>query len=139
MYLLALWKGGDLEMNRDNLLSMRMNALIFTYFSAVSFAIDGFLGQNLLYIFSLSAVIVFAENIWSINRETPLIDERKEEILTGSMAWSYITTTLVALVMLGTGTAVNAEAVTGILEFGILTFILYLSLNLLYHHFEGGK
>ena len=126
-------------MNRDNLLSMRMNALIFTYFSAVSFAIDGFLGQNLLYIFSLSAVIVFAENIWSINRETPLIDERKEEILTGSMAWSYITTTLVALVMLGTGTAVNAEAVTGILEFGILTFILYLSLNLLYHHFEGGK
>ena len=126
-------------MNRDNLLSMRMNALIFTYFSAVSFAIDGFLGQNLLYISTLSALIVLGENMWSINRETPLIDERKEEILTGSMAWSYITTTLVALIMLGTDTAVNAEAVTGILEFGILTFILYLSLKLLYQYFKAGN
>lgn len=126
-------------MKWDNLLSIRMNTLIFTYFSAVSFAIDGFLGQNLLYIFSLSAVIVLAENLWSINRETPLIDERKEELLTKSMAWSYITTTLVALVMLGTGTAVNAEAVTGILDFGILTFVLYLSLNLLYQNVRGGE
>ena len=126
-------------MDREGLLPMRMDALIFAYFSAVSFSVDGLLGQNLLYIFSLSAVIVLAANTWSLNRERPLIDERKEEMLTKGMAWSYITSTLVALVMLGRSNAVNAEAATGILEFGILTFVLYLSLNLLYHHFEGGK
>lgn len=116
-----------------------MNALIFTYFSAVSFAIDGFLGQNLLYISSLSALIVLGENMWSINRETPVMDERKEELLTKGMAWSYITATLVTVFMLGAGTAVNTEAVTGILEFGIWTFIMYISLNLLYQQFGGDE
>jgi len=126
-------------MKKENLLSMRMNALIFTYFSAVSFAVDGFLGQNLLYIFSLSALIVLGENMWSINRETSVIDERKEELLTKSMAWSYITATMITLFMLGTDAVVNAEAVTGILEFGIWTFIMYISLNLLYQQFGGGQ
>ncbi|QGA80592.1 hypothetical protein LC1Nh_0703 [Candidatus Nanohalobium constans] len=116
---------------------MRMNALIFVYFSAVSFAIDGLLGQNLLYISSLSALIVLGENIWSINRETPVIDERKEELLTKGMAWSYITATLVTVFMLGTNAVVNAEAVTGVLEFGIWTFVMYISLNLLYQQFGG--
>lgn len=124
-------------MNKNNLLSIRMNALIFVYFSAVSFAIDGFLDRNLLYIFSLSAVIVLAENLWSINRETPVIDERKEEMLTKGMAWSYITSTLIAVLTLGTGATVNAETVTGVLEFGIWTFVMYISLNMLYHHFGG--
>ena len=124
-------------MNTENLLSMRMNALIFTYFSAVSFAVDGFLGQNLLYIFSLSALIVLGENMWSINRETSVIDERKEELLTKGMAWSYIAATMITVFMLGTDAVVNAEAVTGILEFGIWTFIMYISLNLLYHQFGG--
>jgi len=126
-------------MKQENLLSMRMNALIFTYFSAVSFAVDGFLGQNLLYIFSLSALIVLGENMWSINRETSVIDERKEELLTKGMAWSYITATMITLFMLGTDAVVNAEAVTGILEFGIWTFIMYISLNLLYQQFGGGQ
>jgi len=126
-------------MKKENLLSMRMNFLIFTYFSAVSFAVDGFLGQNLLYIFSLSALIVLGENMWSINRETSVIDERKEELLTKSMAWSYITATMITLFMLGTDAVVNAEAVTGILEFGIWTFIMYISLNLLYQQFGGGQ
>jgi len=118
---------------------MRMNFLIFTYFSAVSFAVDGFLGQNLLYIFSLSALIVLGENMWSINRETSVIDERKEELLTKGMAWSYITATMITIFMLGTDAVVNAEAVTGILEFGIWTFIMYISLNLLYQQFGGGQ
>lgn len=124
-------------MNKDNLLSVRMNALIFAYFSAVSFVIDGLLGRNLLYIFSSSAVIVLAENMWSINRETPVIDERKEEMLTKGMAWSYITSTLIAVLMLGSGSSINAEAVTGVLEFGIWTFVMYISLNMLYHYFGG--
>lgn len=126
-------------MNQENLLSMRMNALIFVYFSAVSFAIDGFLGQNLLFIFSLSALIVLGENMWSINRETPVIDEKKELILTKGMAWSYITTTLLTVILLGTETSLTTDSVTGILEFGIWTFVMYISLKLLYQHYERDK
>lgn len=126
-------------MKTENRLSMRMNALIFAYFSAVSFAIDGFLGQNLLYIFSLSALIVIGENMWSINREKPLIDQKKESILTEGMAWSYITTSLLTVIMLGTGESLTADSVTGILDFGIWTFVMYISLKLLYQHYGRDK
>lgn len=127
-------------MNKDDLLPVKMNALIFTYIAAAPFMISqSFMEINLLQSTGVGLVAVVLENLWNIRRGTPVMDERKQEILTNGMAWSYIAVTLSLIATLGTGIELDTAAIEGTIGFGIWTFILYLSLNLLYQQFEGGE
>jgi hypothetical protein len=67
------------------------------------------------------------------------MDERKQEILTNGMAWSYIAVTLSLVATVGTGIELDTAVIEGTIGLGIWTFILYLSLNLLYQQFGGGE
>lgn len=127
-------------MNRDDLLPMQMNALIFTYIAAAPFVISqNFIEISLLQIIGVGIVAVILENLWNIRRGTPVIDERKQEIITNGMAWSYIAVTLSLIATAGTGIEINNAVIEGTIGFGIWTFILYLSLNMLYQNFGGGE
>lgn len=127
-------------MNKDDLLPIKMNALIFTYIAAAPFIISqGFMEINLLQATGVGVVAVVLENLWNIRRGTPVMDERKQEILTNGMAWGYIAVTLSLIATVGTGMELDSAVIEGTIGFGIWTFILYLSLNLLYQQFEGGE
>ncbi len=128
-------------MKTEELLPLRMNALIFTYIAAAPFVISqNFIEINLLQATGIGVLAVVLENVWNIRRGTAVMDERKQEILTHGMAWGYIGVTLSLVATLGTGIEINTSVIEGTLEFGIWIFIMYLSLNLLYQNYgEGGK
>ena len=70
-------------MNKDDLLPMKMNALIFTYIASLPFVISqNFIEISLLQITGIGVLVVILENLWNISRGTPVMDERKQEILT---------------------------------------------------------
>ena len=125
-------------MKTENLLPIKMNALIFTYIAAASFVISqNFIEISLLQGTGIGVLAVVLENFWNIRRGTPVMGERKQEILTNGMAWSYIAVTLSLITTLGTGLELNTAIIEGTIQFGIWIFILYLSLNLLYQNFGG--
>mgnify|MGYP006273723421 FL=1 len=127
-------------MNKDDLLPMKMNALIFTYIASLPFVISqNFIEISLLQITGIGVLVVILENLWNISRGTPVMDERKQEILTNGMAWSYIAVTLSLVATVGTGIELDTAVIEGTIEFGIWIFIIYLSLNLLYQNFGGGE
>ena len=127
-------------MNKDDLLPMKMNALIFTYIASLPFVISqNFIEISLLQITGIGVLVVILENLWNISRGTPVMDERKQEILTNGMAWSYIAVTLSLVATVGTGIELDTAVIEGTIGFGIWTFILCLSLNLLYQQFGGGE
>lgn len=125
-------------MNREDLLPAKMNALIFTYIAAAPFVISqNFIDMSLLQIIGIGVLVVVLENLWNIRRGTPVMDERKQEILTNGMAWSYIAVTLSLVATVGTGIKLDTAVIEGTIGLGIWTFILYLSLNLFYQQFGG--
>ncbi len=127
-------------MNREDFLPMQMNVLIFTYIAALPFVISqNFIEISLLQITGIGVLVVVLENLWNIRRGTPVMDERKQEILTNGMAWGYIAVTLSLITTLGTGIELDTAVIEGTIGLGIWTFILYLSLNLLYQQFGGGE
>jgi hypothetical protein len=127
-------------MNKDDLLPMKMNALIFTYIAALPFVISqDFIEISLLQIIGIGVLVVVLENLWNISRGTPVMDERKQEILTNGMAWSYIAVTLSLIATVGTGIELDTAVIEGTIEFGIWIFIICLSLNLLYQNFGAEK
>jgi len=117
-----------------------MNALIFTYIAAAPFIISqDFLDLTLLQITGIAVPAVILENLWNLKRDKPVMDERKQEILTNGMSWGYIAITLSLITALGTGIQLNTALIRGTMEFGVWIFVLYLSLNLLYQNFGGDE
>jgi len=55
------------------------------------------------------------------------------------MSWSYIAVTLSLIATVGTEIQINTDVIKGTIEFGIWTFIMYLSLNILHQQFGGGE
>jgi len=128
------------KMDSKNLLPLRMNALIFTYIAAAPFIISqDFLDLTLLQITGIAVPAVILENLWNLKRDKPVMDERKQEILTNGMSWGYIAITLSLITALGTGIQPNTALIRGTMEFGVWIFVLYLSLNLLYQNFGGDE
>jgi len=126
-------------MDRDNLLPRRMNALFFTYTAIFLFAFAPNLGPELgLYqVFAGSTAFTILVNLWALYNEKPIMDERKQMIATNGMAWAFVTVSL-ALVLAGTtGIEINLGFIRNTSELGLWTFIMYLSLSILYQQFGG--
>ena len=118
-----------------------MNALWFTYVAIFLFALmpnfDIYL--ELWQILGFSAAWMILVNLWNISSSKTVMDERKQQIATNGMAWAFVTTSL-ALVAAGTtNIETNLEFLRDVSEFGLWTFIMYLSLNILYQEFGGGE
>ena len=128
-------------MNNDNFLTPRMNALWFTYVAIFLFALMPNFGiyLELWQILGFSAAWMILVNLWNISSSKTVMDERKQQIATNGMAWAFVTTSL-ALVAAGTtNIETNLEFLRDVSEFGLWTFIMYLSLNILYQEFGGGE
>ena len=128
-------------MDKDKLLQMRIDALFFTYTAIFLFAFLPNLGIELRFyqVFMGSAVFTVLVNLWALYNERPIIDERKQMIVTNGMAWAFVAVSL-ALVISGTiGIETDLELIRNISELGLWTFIMYLSLNVLYQQFGGGE
>jgi hypothetical protein len=128
-------------MNKDNLLPARMNALFFTYVTIFLFAFVPTFGPELGFyqVFAGSAVFTVLVNLWALYNDKPIIDERKQILVTNGMAWAFVTVSL-ALVAAGTtGIEISLEFLRDVSELGLWTFITYLSLNMLYQGFGGRK
>lgn len=116
-----------------------MNALWFTYVSIFLFAMLPDFGVDLSFLqVVLGGVIwVVLVNLWALYNDKPIMDERKQLIVTQGMAWAFVTVSL-ALVSAGTtGIGISTDFIRDVSELGLWTFIMYLSLNILYHRFGG--
>jgi len=116
-----------------------MNALFFTYTAVFLFAFLPNLGPELgLYqVFVSSVIFTVLVNLWAIYNEKPIMDERKQMIVTNGMAWAFVTVSL-ALVSAGTtGIEINLDLSRNVSELGLWTFIMYLSLSILYQQLGG--
>ena len=126
---------------QEKTLPTRMDALFFTYTAVFLFAFLPTFGVELGFsqVFAGSIVFTIVVNLWALFNERPIMDERKRRITTNGMAWAFVTVSL-ALVAAGTtGIEISLDFIRDVSELGLWTFIMYLSLSLLYQQFGGGK
>jgi hypothetical protein len=118
-----------------------MNALWFTYVSIFLFALVPNFGPELelLQIFSVSAGLLVLVNLWSLYNETPIMDERKQNLATEAMAWGFVVVSLLLVPMATTGVEIDAELVRGTAEMGLWSFLIYFSLKSLWQKYGGGE
>lgn len=116
-----------------------MNALFFTYVAIFSFAFLPNLGLNLDFVQTTvaSGIFVIIANLWNLYNDKPIIDERKQIIVTQSMAWAYVAVSLAVVTAGTTGIEINLDFLRDISSLGLWTFIMYLSVNMLYQQFGG--
>lgn len=128
-------------MNKKDLLPARMNALWFTYVALFLSALLPNFGPelSLLQIFSSSAVFLVLVNLWSVYREEPIIDERKEELVTEAMAWGFVTVSLLLIAAGTTDVELTRQLILDTAEMGLWTWLMVFSFKKLYQRYGGGK
>ena len=125
----------------EKTLPARMSALFFTYTAIFLFAFLPNLGPELgpYQIFAGSIGFTLLVNLWGLYNDKPIMDERKQILVTNGMAWAFVTTSL-ALVAAGTtDIEINLGFIRNVSELGLWTFIMYLSPNILHQQLGGGK
>lgn len=124
-------------MNLEKLLPLRMNAFWFTYISIFSFALLPNFGieLTLLQITLVSTLGVLAVNLWGLYNEKPIIDERKQEIVTEAMSWAFIAVSLLLITSGTTGIQVTQDLLRDTAEMGLWTWIIVFSVKNLYQRY----
>lgn len=126
-------------MNMEKLLPVRMNAFWFTYIAVFSFALLPNFGPELgfLQIAGVSFSGVLIVNLWALYNEKPIMDERKQGLVTEGMAWAFVVTSLLIISLAEIGTEVNADLLQDIAEMGLWTWLIVFSMKNLYHKYGG--
>lgn len=126
---------------KEKLLPVRMNALWFTYVALFLFALLPNFGPELdfLQIFSASTVFVLLVNLWSLYTERPVIDERKQEVMTEAMAWAFVVVSLLLIPAGTTGVELNSDLIRDTAEMGLWTWVIVFSVKNLWQEYGGGE
>lgn len=130
-----------MDIDDYDFLPARMNAFWFTYVAIFLFALLPNFGLKLDFfqIITGSGTWVIFVNLWSIYNKKPIMDERKQRLVTSGMAWAFVVVSILLIPMATTGVEVNAEIVRGTAEMGLWTWLIYFSVKNLMHKYGGGK
>lgn len=114
-----------------------MNALWFTYVALFLSALLPNFGPepDLFQIFSGSAGFVVLVNLWAVYREKPIIDERKEKLVTEAMAWAFVTVSLLLVAAGTTSVELTRELILDTAEMGLWTWLMVFSFKNLYQRY----
>lgn len=128
-------------MNREDLLPARMNAFWFTYVAIFLFALLPNFGVELGFfqIIAGSGIWLVLVNLWSIYNERPIMDERKQRLVTDGMAWAFVVVSLLLIPMGTTGVEIDADLVRNTASMGLWTWLIYFSVKNLMQKYGGRK
>ena len=128
-------------MDKEKLLPARMNAFWFTYVAIFLFALMPNFGLNLglLQILLVSGIWIVFVNTWALYNEKPIMDERKQNLVTEGMAWAFVVVSLLLIPMVTTGVEIDAGLVRDTASMGLWTFLIYFSVKSLWQKYGGGK
>ncbi|QKQ98535.1 hypothetical protein GKQ38_03340 [Candidatus Nanohaloarchaea archaeon] len=92
------------------------------------------LGLELVHLFGGSLLVAVLVNIWNIRREQPVMDERKQRLVTNAMAWAFV---VIAVGLLVASKMANQpfDAMTDLLEFGFWTWLIVISGTMLWQKY----
>lgn len=124
-------------MNTEKFLPPRMNALFFTYIALFSFALLPGFGPELsfLQIIGVSALGLLLVNFWALYKEKPIMDERKQVLVTEAMAWAFVVVSLLLIPAGTTGIELDADLIRGTAEMGLWTWLIVFSVKNLYQKY----
>jgi hypothetical protein len=122
---------------REKLVSVRMNALWFTYIALFLFSLmpNWNVYLNFVEIIGISTGLTVLLNLWNIYSDENLFDERKKKVVTNGMAWAFVVVSLLMIPMGTTGVEIDANLVREIALMGLWTWLVYFSVSNLYHKY----
>lgn len=97
---------------------------------------DYSLGLELVHLFGGGLLVAVLVNLWSIRREQPVMDERKQRLVTNAMAWAFVVTA-VGLLVASRMANQPIDAMKDLLEFGFWTWLIVLSGTMLWQKYGG--
>lgn len=117
------------------ILPIRMNMMWYTITSAWLFIFGDTFQINLdIYgIVTIPLLLVFIVNLWNNYRREPIMDERKQKLVTDGMAWGFISIILSAIIIDKIGIQSNLK---NLIQLGFWIWILYISSKTLYQNLE---
>lgn len=115
-------------MNREDFLPARMSAMWFTVTAVWLSMINGdySMGLELIHLFGGGLAVAVFVNLWSIRREQPVMDERKQRLVTNAMAWAFVVTA-VGLLVASRIANEPVDAMRDVLEFGFWTWLIVMA------------
>ena len=126
-------------MSRENILPLRMNALWFTYIALFLFALLPNWGIELgtWEIFGYSTLATVIVNLWAIYRDKPIMDERKQRLVTEGMAWAFVVVSLALIPAGTTGVELDTDLIRDTASLGLWTWLMVFSVKNLYQKYRG--
>lgn len=129
-----------MNLRDKGLLPARMSAMWFTVTAVWLSIINGEYspGLELAHLFGGGLLVAVLINVWNIRREQPLMDERKQRLVTNAMAWSFVVTA-VGLLVASRMANEPFNAMKDVLEFGFWILLLVMSGTVLWQKYGGGN
>lgn len=130
---------GEYSRDKKKLLPLRMSAFWFTYIAIFLFALlpNYNIELGLVEIFGYSAIATVLVNGWNWYKDKPLMDKRKQELVTEAMAWGFIAVSLALIPAGTTGGELDTDLIRDTASFGLWVWLLVFFLNILYQRRSG--
>jgi len=126
-------------MDKEKMLPLRMSALWFTYIAIFLFAMlpNWNVELGLVEIFGYSALATVFVNFWKWFRDNPLMGERKQELVTESMAWGFVAVSLALIPAGTTGVELDTDLIRDTASLGLWVWLIVFSSKSLYQKHSG--